>query len=106
MSTKNTVVYRVTDAPSLDRLADSWKYRYPGDLPVKFTVERHEQGDDPRLVSFDMDVCLVDGLEHISERPLTVRVKLRWYVGHSYWLNATAEVEYPRRKGSMEHFLD
>jgi hypothetical protein len=103
-----TIYYRVVDAPPIDRLADSWKYLYRGNLSIDIEVERDHEGSDPHLVSFEMEKCLVLGLEHVSPFPITVSVKLfvppmnHGRIRH----NATAVIEYPRRKGSLEHFVD
>ncbi len=102
----STVTYRVTKAPSLDRLADAWKYFNRDHLPVSFSVERDHGGSDPHLVSFDIDDYRVVGLEHISAYPLKVRVQLfsppREF--GTTGRNATAVIEYPDQKGSLEQW--
>ncbi len=104
-----TIVYRVTEAPSKDRLADSWKYLYDrNQLTVQFDVERdHVQpGYEPRVVKFEMENCLVLGLVYTDAylQLLTIEVKL-YIPGNKpgrILHNATALIEFPRRKGTLE----
>jgi hypothetical protein len=104
-----TIKYRVTEAPSIDLLADSWKYVFRNNqMTVRFKVERDhvQQGQEPHLVKFEMADCQVLGLEHIASYPSFVSVKL--YVPSRQprliTHNATALIEYPRRKGTLECF--
>lgn len=103
----SAVQYRVVKAPSIDRLVDSWKYVLEGgDVSVSFSVERdHTQKGAEHLVEFDMDKCLVLGLEYVSAWPYMVRVQLfspTQATGNRIRHNATAVIEYPRRKGTLE----
>lgn len=102
-----TIQYRVVEAPPIDRLVDSWKYVYmKGDVTVSFSVERdHTQAGNEHLVKFEMGDCLVLGVEYETAWPLTVRVKLfspTRATGSQIQHNATAMIEYPRRKGTLE----